>query len=102
MSELISPLVYQLGAGGVLGFIVGYAVKKVVKILIVIAGLLTLGLLLLEYQGIINVNYDKLLELVGSYTGGLGESVSWLNPILAYLPFAGSFALGAVVGLKAG
>ena len=27
MSELISPIVYQIGAGGILGFIVGYAVK---------------------------------------------------------------------------
>ena len=34
MSELISPIVYQIGAGGILGFIVGYAVKKLLKILL--------------------------------------------------------------------
>ena len=102
MNEILSQMVYQLGAGGILGFIVGYAIKKVVKILIVVVGLFTLGLFLLEYEGIINVNYDKLLQVVENLTGTLGQTSGWINPILAHLPFAGSFAVGAAVGLKVG
>ena len=29
MSEIITPVVYQLGLGGVGGFIVGFALKKI-------------------------------------------------------------------------
>ena len=32
MSEILTPVVYQLGLGGIGGFIVGYAIKKIVKI----------------------------------------------------------------------
>lgn len=102
MNEIIPQVVYQLGAGGVLGFIVGYSIKKVAKILTVIAGLFTLALLFLEYEGIINVNYDKLLEAVENFTGIREQSSSLINPILAHLPFAGSFAVAAAIGFKVG
>lgn len=102
MSEIFPQLVYQLGAGGFLGFVVGYSVKKMIKILAIVAGLFTVGLLLLEYVGVINVNYDKLLEMVESLTGTVGQSSDWLAPVLARLPFAGSFVIGAAVGLKVG
>jgi len=36
----MSELIYQLGSGGIFGYILGYAVKKVVKILAVIAALM--------------------------------------------------------------
>lgn len=102
MIEILSQVIYQVGAGGALGFIVGYSVKKVGKILAVVAGIFTIILLLLEYQGVINVNYDKFLQMVESLTGSLGQSIGWISPILAHLPFAGSFAVGAVIGLKVG
>ena len=102
MNGIIPQVVYQLGAGGALGFIVGYSIKKAAKILAAIAGLFTLALLFLEYEGIINVNYDNLLQLVESFTGVVGQSSSWINPILVYLPFAGSFAVAAAIGLRVG
>lgn len=102
MSEIITPLIYQFGTGGILGFVVGYAVKKVTKILAVIAGLLALALLYLGFQGIINVNYDKLSQMVEGFTGNLGQASSFLTPLIANLPFAGSFAVGAAIGLKVG
>jgi len=42
MSEALTPLVYQLGVGGVIGFFVGYAIKKLTKLIAVIAGLIAL------------------------------------------------------------
>jgi len=102
MSEVFSPILYQLGAGGILGFIVGYAVKKVIKILAVIAGLFALVLIYLGYTDIISVNYTKLVEAVEGLMGGLGGASQLVSPIVASLPFAGSFLVGAALGLKKG
>jgi uncharacterized membrane protein (Fun14 family) len=102
MSELISPIVYQIGAGGILGFIVGYAIKKLLKIIAVIVGLFAIALIYLGYTGIINVDYDKLTVAIKGIIGNLGGASEWITPIIASLPFAGTFMLGAVIGLKKG
>jgi len=102
MSEVLTPIAYQLGVGGVLGFFVGYAVKKLTKIVAVLAGVLAFILIYLGYQGVISMNYDKLAEMLGRLLGTAGQTASLLTPIVANLPFAGSFILGAAVGLKVG
>ncbi len=102
MSEILYPMVYQLGAGGILGFFVGYSLKKIGKIIAVVVGLFTLVLLLLEYEGMINVNYDKLLQVVQSILGTFGQSLGWVAPLIAHLPFAGSFLTCAAIGFKVG
>lgn len=53
MSEIVSPLVFQLGVGGVLGFLAGYAFKKILKLLAVLLGLASAALIYLAYVGII-------------------------------------------------
>jgi len=102
MSEVFSPILYQLGAGGILGFIVGYAVKKVLKILAVIAGLFALVLIYLGYTDIISVNYGKLTEAIEGLMSGIGEASQLVSPIIANLPFAGSFLVCAALGFKKG
>jgi len=102
MSEILTPIVYQLGIGGIIGFIVGYAIKKLTKILAVLAGLFALALIYLGYQGVINVNYGKLAEIVERSMGNVGQASSWITPIVANLPFAGSFMVGVALGLKVG
>ncbi len=102
MEEIFTQVIYQLGSGGALGFIVGYSVKKVAKILAVIAGLFTLALILLQYIGFINIHYDKLLKIVNDFMKNLGQSSDWITPIIANLPFGGSFIVGAALGFKMG
>jgi uncharacterized membrane protein (Fun14 family) len=41
----ITPLIYQVGIGGIGGFIAGYAFKKLLKIVAVIVGLFILALI---------------------------------------------------------
>ena len=45
MSEVLTPVVYQLGLGAVGGFIIGFALKNITKLLIVTIGLFVLALL---------------------------------------------------------
>jgi len=102
MSEVFLPIAYQLGAGGVLGFVVGYAIKKMLKILAVILGLFALAIIYLGYSGIIQVNYEKFAELIERTYIGAGQASQWMTPIIAHLPFAGSFLAGIALGLKVG
>ncbi|MFQ6086917.1 MAG: FUN14 domain-containing protein [Candidatus Bathyarchaeia archaeon] len=102
MSEIATPLVFQLGIGAIGGFVVGYAIKKVTKLIVVLIGVFLLALIYLSSQGILAVNYDKLSEAVSGWLGGAGQAVGWLTPIIAHLPFAGSFLAGFFFGFKLG
>jgi uncharacterized membrane protein (Fun14 family) len=102
MSEILTPLVYQMGIGGVLGFFVGYAVKKIAKVVAVLIGLGALLLIYLGYGGIVNINYDKLSQMIQNLMGTANQVSTSLTPIIANLPFAGSFVAGAAVGVKLG
>jgi len=102
MSEFLTPLVFQLGAGGVAGFVVGYALKKLAKIVAFIAGLFFIVLLYLGYTGIINVNYTGLVNAIEGLMRSLGGASSWITAVISVLPFAATFAVGFAVGLKVG
>lgn len=102
MSEIATPLVFQLGTGAIGGFVVGYAIKKVAKLIVVLIGIFLLALVYLSSQSILTVNYDKLFDAVSDGLGGAGSAVGWLTPIIAHLPFAGSFLAGFFFGFKMG
>jgi len=56
----IMPFVSTVGFGGIVGFLVGFMLKRIMKILAVIAGVFFAALLYLESQHIVNVNWEKL------------------------------------------
>jgi len=103
MSEILSPLTYQLGIGGIGGFVVGYAFKKISKLIIVLIGLFIIALLYLGTSGIIKINYDKLWTAVTGLFNSVGGTFSWfISIIISLLPFAGSFLVGFLIGFKLG
>jgi uncharacterized membrane protein (Fun14 family) len=62
----VMPFVSTVGFGGIAGFLVGFALKRIMKILAVIAGVFFAALLYLESQHIVNVNWDKLQTISNS------------------------------------
>src|SRR5437763_13183411 len=58
--------VSTIGFGGIVGFLVGFMLKRIMKILAVIAGVFFAALLYLESQHIVNVNWDKLQTISNS------------------------------------
>ena len=99
------PLASQLGVGVVAGFAVGYALKKVGKVLAVAVGLVFVVVQLLAYQGFLTVHWgeveariDPLLE-----TDSLGAAWRSLVEVLTHnLVFAGAFVPGLILGLRRG
>jgi uncharacterized membrane protein (Fun14 family) len=62
----IMPVVSTIGFGGIVGFLIGFMLKRIMKILAVIAGVFFAALLYLESQHIVNVNWDKLQTISNS------------------------------------
>lgn len=102
MSEIITPVVYQLGLGAVGGFIVGFAVKKLAKLLIILLGVFVLILLYLGTSGVISINYSALWNTIVGWLGGAGQAASWLVGLISLIPFLGSFLVGFLLGFKIG
>lgn len=102
MSELITPVVYQLGLGAVGGFIVGFALKKITKIFIVIVGIFILALLYLSTNGVININYSALWTTIANALGLASSAAGWVVSLISLIPFLGSFVVGFLLGFKIG
>jgi uncharacterized membrane protein (Fun14 family) len=102
MSEIFPSVGYQIGLGGLGGFIVGYALKKLSKLILILIGLAIIVLLYLGTKGIISINYDALWSGLANSLGMAGSAFSWLIGVISLLPFAASFLVGFLLGLKLG
>jgi uncharacterized membrane protein (Fun14 family) len=102
LSEVLTPIVYELGLGAVGGFVVGFALKKIAKLFIIVIGIFIVTLLYLGANDIITINFGALWSAVGGWLGGAGQAASWLVGLIAILPFIGSFAVGFFLGFKIG
>jgi uncharacterized membrane protein (Fun14 family) len=128
----IMPFVSTIGFGGIVGFLLGFALKRIMKILAVIAGVFFAALLYLETQHIVNVNWDKLQTISNSVlstittatsattTGGVGAgpiqailgnntgAAASIVPITSTtltnlgIPLTGSTAMGFTIGILKG
>jgi uncharacterized membrane protein (Fun14 family) len=61
--ESLGPAASTMGGGFFVGILIGYALKKVIKLVVVIVGLFLAGLAYLQYNQILNVNWNKLQQL---------------------------------------
>jgi uncharacterized membrane protein (Fun14 family) len=59
----VVSLAIPVGAGGLVGFLASWAIKKVIKLIFVLAGLGFAFVLFLQSKGILNVDYQKLMHL---------------------------------------
>ena len=102
MSEIFPSLGYQLGIGGIGGFIVGFAFKKMSKLIVIVLGLFIAALIYLGVKGIISINYDALWNSIANSLGMAESAFSWIVGVISLLPFAGSFIVGFLLGFKLG
>lgn len=101
----IFPWVEQLAFGAVAGFVAGYAVKKVGKVVAFALGLLFIAIQLLAWSGFVNVNWVRVQETVDPLLHSESLEQGWrgLVTILTHnLPFAAAFVPALVLGVKRG
>jgi uncharacterized membrane protein (Fun14 family) len=99
MIDFISQFFLSLGIGGLGGFFIGFATKKIIKILMFFAGLYLLSLFYLMHIDVIKIDTPKLLETSSSL---ITQVVNFLSSTIAYLPISGSFAFGFILGIVKG
>ena len=73
------PAALFFGAGGI-GFVFGYAVKKVAKILAVVLGLFFIGLAYMDYNGWVKVNWQAVSNSTNTAaTNGMHQVITIVN-----------------------
>jgi uncharacterized membrane protein (Fun14 family) len=105
--ETVPSALFAAGSGGVVGFAIGYALKKVMKILVIIIGIFLGALMYLQTQQIIAINWDKLQSVSESTLLVISNALSnteQISTIAANLgiPLAGGLSAGLVLGLSKG
>jgi uncharacterized membrane protein (Fun14 family) len=61
--EIFGRAAATLGGGFFVGVLIGYALKKVIKLVAVMVGLFLAGLAYLQSQQIDNINWNKLQQV---------------------------------------
>ena len=72
-------LVMTLGGGFFGGILIGYALKKVIKILSIVVGLFLAGLAYLQYQQIAKINWDKLQSVSQGAISNLANATTQIS-----------------------
>jgi uncharacterized membrane protein (Fun14 family) len=114
-----SSVVATVGGGFFVGVLIGYALKKVVKLVAVVVGLFFAGLAYLQYQQILNINWNKLQATsqnavtmlastttqisnhLNNITSGNNHSTGLAISNLG-IPLTGSMAMGFAIGFMKG
>jgi uncharacterized membrane protein (Fun14 family) len=111
------PTVATLGGGFFVGVLIGYALKKVIKIVAIIVGLFLAGLAYLQYYQIATVNWNRLqavsegiitmllnltMQIPGISNNGSVDGHAATSSLLSMtnfgIPLTGSMSAGFTIG----
>jgi uncharacterized membrane protein (Fun14 family) len=73
--ENLTPIATSIGLGGITGFLLGYFIRKIIRIIFFAVGGILALLMYLQYQGVISVNTAK----IESYTDEIVNTLSNTN-----------------------
>ncbi|WP_152041272.1 FUN14 domain-containing protein [Salinigranum salinum] len=94
----------ELGSGAIIGGIIGFAAKKVAKIVAIIVGLELALFKFLESRQIITVDWGALTGgmLGATEAAATGAPPDWVMTILSTLSISAGFTGGFLLGFKKG
>jgi uncharacterized membrane protein (Fun14 family) len=111
-TENISSIAATIGGGFFAGILIGYALKKVIKIVAVVVGLFFAGLAYLQYEQIIDIKWAKLQAISQNTVSALANATTHIpvfnsnNHITALsnlgIPLTGSMSVGFTIGFMKG
>ena len=100
----------SLGGGFFGGIVMGYALKKVAKLIAIVLGMFLDGLAYLQYQGIASLNWNKLQSLTqGAAHMVISASQNGIPGVVTQhgfdswgLPLTSGMAMGLAIGFMKG
>ena len=115
--ESFGPTAATLGGGFFVGVVIGYSLKKVIKLVAIIVGLVLAGLAYLQYHQISNINWNKLQHISEDAITTLSNAITQI-PGIGYtsdqtataslamtsfgIPLTGSMSAGFTIGFMKG
>jgi uncharacterized membrane protein (Fun14 family) len=93
----------EFGGGAVVGGLIGFAAKKIAKVLAVVVGVQLMLFRYLESQEILLVDWDRLSAgLIDSRARVDGGEIHWLESALSTLSLGAGFTSGFLIGFYRG
>jgi uncharacterized membrane protein (Fun14 family) len=97
----------EVGGGAMIGGIIGFAAKKVAKIIAILVGIELALFKFLETRGILKVNWEAITGTAENVSSAAGETAGsqppgWVTSLLSALPVSAGFTGGFLVGFKKG
>jgi uncharacterized membrane protein (Fun14 family) len=105
--DILTSLSGTIGGGFVGGVLLGYALKKVVKLIAVVLGLFIAGLAYLQYQQLASYNLDKIEGTISTIANTTTSTFNNYNvEALATtnigIPLTGGMSAGFAIGFMKG
>lgn len=101
ITEGLIPTATSIGGGFVCGILVGYFVKKIIKILMFIIGGIVALLFYLQQQEIISINLEKVESswtfIVTSFSSSF-DNITQINDTNLGIPLASGLSAGLAIG----
>ena len=94
----------EFGSGAAIGGIIGFAAKKLAKVIAVLVGIELALFKFLESRGILTVDWERLSSgvLKNAQPAATGAPPEWLSTILSTLSISAGFTGGFLAGFKKG
>jgi len=110
--ESVSSIGATIGGSFFAGVLIGYALKKVVKLVAVVVGLFFAGLTYLQYQQIIDINWNKPQQASQNTVTTLANATTQIPGLTNHtaalaitnfgIPLTSSMSMGIAIGFLKG
>jgi uncharacterized membrane protein (Fun14 family) len=106
-SDIIASISATIGGGFFGGLLIGYALKKIVKVIAVIVGLFIAGLAYLQYHQIASFNWEKIEGTITSLANTTANtfndySIETLGLTNFGIPLTSGMSAGFAIGFLKG
>jgi uncharacterized membrane protein (Fun14 family) len=107
--DILTSVSGTIGGGFLGGLLLGYAIKKIVKLIAVVVGLFIAGLAYLQYQQIASFDWNRIAGVVTTTLGNVTSQISSGQDGVAVIamsnfgiPLTSSMSAGFAIGFLKG
>lgn len=107
----VAPFAGSIGGGVFIGLIAGYALKKIIRLTAIIIGIFIAALAYLEYQRIVNVDWDRIQLVSQNGFAWVANAITHISSTIGAphvgvtnvgIPLLTSASAGLMLGLAKG
>ncbi len=100
--EAALPYLSEGSFFALIGFALGYASKKIVKLMLIFLAIFFVGIQALSYGGVLSVDWQKFVDLLNDLILNLKENETLTEVLKDRVPTAGAMMAGYWLGFRRG